>query len=287
LVLLVTDWWWWLDRRGHRRAAAEEQGQYDRGGVKFGEGTSGARQCAAHRASRCPREIARWVGWLGGRAESRARRWLPGGGRGDSGSGEQATRPGQPVRVQALFACGEGLGTLERRCGHPKWEAHRGGTYGGRRRPWCSRAWRKGGFYGRLEAVEEVAWAPSGGQSRCGSRHGPNTADGASMCGRPSANDDAWAARRGRCASSTWHRPGDPHASCTGTRTRRSTHRAQACLGVRVRRVRWQADRPCTTSRARGVPARSGVKHFSLAPFDQLFLDFSQLKCHKQFIPKF
>jgi hypothetical protein len=43
-----------------------------------------------------------------------------------------------------------------------------------------------------------------------------------------SANGGAWEARRGRCASSTWHRPGDPHASCTWTRTRRSTHRVQA-----------------------------------------------------------
>jgi hypothetical protein len=42
----------------------------------------------------------------------------------------------------------------------------------------------------------------------------------------------------------TWHRPGDPHASCTGTRTRCSTHRAQACLGVRVRRHGGMPTRP-------------------------------------------
>jgi hypothetical protein len=33
--------------------------QYDRGGVKSGEGTGWAEQCAAHRASRCPRGGAR------------------------------------------------------------------------------------------------------------------------------------------------------------------------------------------------------------------------------------
>jgi hypothetical protein len=75
------------------------------------------------------------------------------------------------------------------------------------------------------------------------------------------ANGGAWAARRGWCASITWHRPGDPHASCKGTRTRRSTHRAQACLGVRVRRG-TVVGRPAVLDVARagwGVPARSSV----------------------------
>jgi hypothetical protein len=82
---------------GRRRAAAATQGRHGRGGVKSGEGTGGAGQCAAHRTSRCPKEGARWVGCLGGRAESRARRWLP-GGRGDFDSGEQATQPEQQVK---------------------------------------------------------------------------------------------------------------------------------------------------------------------------------------------
>jgi hypothetical protein len=41
------------------------------------------------------------VGWLGGRAESRARRRRQWGGRRDAGSGEQAARPGLYSGVQA------------------------------------------------------------------------------------------------------------------------------------------------------------------------------------------
>jgi hypothetical protein len=56
------------------------------------------------------------------------------------------------------------------------------------------------------------------------------------------------------------------------TRGRRS---ASACVYDAVRR---QADRPCTTSRGRGVPARSGAKHFSLALFNCILLQFFQQK---------
>jgi hypothetical protein len=121
------------------------QEQYGRGGGKFGEGTGGNGQCAAHRASRYPRGGARWAPGLGEPTEGRVRRGLPGGDRGSSGSGEQTARPSRPVLVHALLVCGEGLGALERRREHTKWEAHRvapmadGGGSGsreeGRRRP--------------------------------------------------------------------------------------------------------------------------------------------------------
>jgi hypothetical protein len=65
------DWRWQLGRRGRRRAAAATQGQHGRGCAKSGEGTCGAEQCVAHRASggRLPRRSGPW----GGRGE-RARR---------------------------------------------------------------------------------------------------------------------------------------------------------------------------------------------------------------------
>jgi hypothetical protein len=91
---------------------AAGQGQHGRGGAKSDEGTGLAEQCAAHRASRCPREGARRVHWLGESAEGRARQWLPSGGSESSGSGEQEGRPGQHVSVQAQEVRGEGLGAL-------------------------------------------------------------------------------------------------------------------------------------------------------------------------------
>jgi hypothetical protein len=44
------------------------------------------------------------VGWLGDRAESRARRWRQWGGRWDAGSSEQAAQPGLHSGVQAQEA---------------------------------------------------------------------------------------------------------------------------------------------------------------------------------------
>jgi hypothetical protein len=60
-----------------------------------GEGRSNADECVAQLGPRCPRKGARWVPGLGEQAEVRARQWLPNGGRGSSGSGEQAARLGQ------------------------------------------------------------------------------------------------------------------------------------------------------------------------------------------------
>jgi hypothetical protein len=93
--------------------------------------------------------------------EGRPRQWLPGSGRGDSGSSEQAARPGLHSSVQAQVVQEEGLGAL-------------GGTGVVRRSKLTGTApmavdgglgaharEERRGFYGRLEAVEVVAWAPS------------------------------------------------------------------------------------------------------------------------------
>jgi hypothetical protein len=56
----------------------------------------------ARTASRGPRECAETVGWLGDRARSRTRRWLPGGGRRDTGSGEPVARAGQQASAEVV-----------------------------------------------------------------------------------------------------------------------------------------------------------------------------------------
>jgi hypothetical protein len=61
----------------------------------------GPREHVAQVASRGPRERAETVGWLGDRVGSRARRWLPGGGRGRNHSGELAARAGQQASAGA------------------------------------------------------------------------------------------------------------------------------------------------------------------------------------------
>jgi hypothetical protein len=52
-------------------------------------------------ASPGPRGCAEVIGWLGVRAGSGARRWLPGGGRRDTGSGEPVARAGQQASAGA------------------------------------------------------------------------------------------------------------------------------------------------------------------------------------------
>jgi hypothetical protein len=64
-----------------------------------GEDMGGAEQGVARSAPWCSRLGARWVPGLGEQVEVRARQWLPGGGHGSSGSGEQAARLGQHVGV--------------------------------------------------------------------------------------------------------------------------------------------------------------------------------------------
>jgi hypothetical protein len=55
----------------------------------------------AQAASLGPSGGAKTVGWLGDRAGSRTHRWLPGGDRNDTGSGEPAARAGQQASVGA------------------------------------------------------------------------------------------------------------------------------------------------------------------------------------------
>jgi hypothetical protein len=64
-----------------------------------GKSRSDDDECVARLGPRCPREDARWVPGLGEQAVVRARQWLPGGGRGSSGSSEQAARLGQHAGV--------------------------------------------------------------------------------------------------------------------------------------------------------------------------------------------
>jgi hypothetical protein len=97
----VIDGWRWIDRRCRRRAAAADQWWRGRGHSNSGEDRGETGQRVAQVASRGPRERAETVGWLGDRVGSRARRWLPGGGRGRNHSGELAARAGQQASAGA------------------------------------------------------------------------------------------------------------------------------------------------------------------------------------------
>jgi hypothetical protein len=133
----AADRWW----RGHGRSNSGE----DRGGTG---------QRVARAASLGPRGYAETVGWLGGRAGSRARRWLPGGGRSDTGFGEPAARAGQQVSAGATGGpSGVRSGTcLRRKAGGGR--VHREGSYGGQRRLGALAGRRPAGFIAQLEAVE-------------------------------------------------------------------------------------------------------------------------------------
>jgi hypothetical protein len=76
----------------------------------------------------------------------------------------------------------------------------------------------------------------------------------------------------GMCGCGAWHRPRawvrHPYPA-TVFAARASDRRSVSCLDAHAfGTVRRQADWPCTSSHAHGVPAHSRVKHFSLAPFD-------------------
>jgi hypothetical protein len=75
-----------------------------------GEDRGGTGQHVARTASRGPRERAEAVGWLRDRAGSRARRWLPGGGRGRNHSDDLAARAGQQASAGATGGP-KGVGT--------------------------------------------------------------------------------------------------------------------------------------------------------------------------------
>jgi hypothetical protein len=88
----------------------------------------------AHRASVRPRGGATSAQWLGEQAEARARRGLPDGGRGSSGSGELVGRSDQQAGAQAHVVLGEGLGVLRRDWGLAEHQARRGVPMAGQRR---------------------------------------------------------------------------------------------------------------------------------------------------------
>jgi hypothetical protein len=154
------DWRWWLDRGCYRQAVATGRWWRGHGLSNSSEDRGGAGQRVARAALLGPRECAETVGWLGERAGSRTRRWLPGGCRRDTGSGEPAARAGQQARAGATGGPSEvrSSACLQRKAGgcgvHREGPmAHDGGT--------VLAHVEKEGLYGRLEAVEVLAWAPS------------------------------------------------------------------------------------------------------------------------------
>jgi hypothetical protein len=156
-----SDWRWWFDRRCRRRVAAADRWWRGRGHSNSGEDRGGTGQHVVRVASRGPSGGAEMVAWLGDRAGSRARRWLPGGGRRDTGPGEPATRAGQQASAGAT---GDPSGMRSSTCLRGKvggGGVHREGSYGGRRRLGAHAGRRPTGFIVSLEAVEVMAWAPS------------------------------------------------------------------------------------------------------------------------------
>jgi hypothetical protein len=97
----VIDGWRRIDRRCRRRAAAADRWWRGRGCSNYGEDRDGTGQRVAGAASLGSRGCAEMVGWLGSRAGSRTRRWLPGGGRRDTDSGEPTARADQQARAGA------------------------------------------------------------------------------------------------------------------------------------------------------------------------------------------
>jgi hypothetical protein len=229
LALPSIDWWWRFGRGGRRRVAATKQRRRGRGGSNGGEDRGRAQQCVARAASMCPREGARWVPGLGETAEGRAQQWWSGGGRGSSGSGEQADWLGQHVGVQARCGRGEGLDVLRRPW---KWTgrwAHRGGINGGRRSSVavCVRA-RQGG---------QAGFIPAGG--RLGA-NGVTPVTHARVEKPRRAPLQRPMARHGRCAGrwigATWRGPLATGVTGELPLSQRSDRWSLRHLGVRARR---------------------------------------------------
>jgi hypothetical protein len=149
-----SDWRRWIDWGCCRRVAAADRWWRGRGHPNSGEDRGGTGQRAARAASLGPRGCAETVGWLGNHARSRTRRWLPGGGRRDTGSGEPAARAGQQTSARATGGpSGVRRSTrLQRKAGGDG--VHREGSYGGRRRLGARAGRRPAGFIAQLEAVE-------------------------------------------------------------------------------------------------------------------------------------
>jgi hypothetical protein len=158
-----SDWRWWIDRRCRRQAAAADRWWRGRGHSNSGENRGGTGQRVARAASLGPRGCADTVGWLGDCAGSRARRWLPGGGRRDTGSGELAAQAGQQASAGATGGpSGVRSSTcLRRKAVGVEFTVRAPMADGGRRRLGARAGRRPAGFIVQLEAVEAMAWAPS------------------------------------------------------------------------------------------------------------------------------
>jgi hypothetical protein len=182
--LTLFRWRLWFDRRRRRRAAAADQGWCGRVRSNYDEDRGGAGQRVAREASLGPRECAETVGWLVERAGSRAHRWLPRGGRRDTGSGEPAARAGQQASAGAT---GGPSGLRSSACLRRK--AGGGGVH--REAPMAdsggtvlARGEEVAAFIAVRKAVREFSLRAKGTKSWHGPWHGRSTARGrAATCG--------------------------------------------------------------------------------------------------------
>jgi hypothetical protein len=198
----VLDWDAWFGRIGHRRVAATAQGQHGRGGAKSSEGTGSAGQHVVVEASGRPRGAARRVGWLGIQVGDRAHWRMLGGGRWNSDSGEQVAWPGLRAGVQAQVVQEEGLGVLRRHWSQAEqWLTEGMPTAGGGDGSVLVRGEEASAFIAGRKAVRDASLRAKETTLRWGRDMAGVRQKGAATCGRPAANDGAWATRRGRCAS--------------------------------------------------------------------------------------
>jgi hypothetical protein len=199
-------------------------------------------------------------------------------------SGEQVVRPRQHASVQARLVWREALGVL-------RWQRARA-EQGARRRRQCR---PRRGSVSRASRGEEEAFIAGHRWRRCATDWLlPGTAWGAIWPGY----GGAWAATCGGRRASGVRRRHRPAREST-TRGSQGEGRKGRFGAIGSHRARTDGHWPVsacgpggtTTVRARhGAGARDGahrdVSHFGLPLFDQQFLKFLQLKCHKQSIPK-
>jgi hypothetical protein len=276
----VIDWWRWFGWKDRRRAAATDRWWRGRGHSNSGEDRGGAGQRVARVASLVPSGGAGMVGWLGGRAESRARRRRQWGSRREPWSNEQVEQPGQHASVQALWVREEALGVLGALglCGAVSSPGrHRWRTAAAR----CSRAWRKERILWTARGGWGVAWAPRWGQSRCGSRHGRSTADRAATCARGAGvrRQRRWPGGVGRFHEACEHAVRGNGGLGANDGGRPWDRRSQGCSGGRARSAGGSARRDHKHDVARGRERLAWhPEEIDLALFKRFFLKIFELK---------
>jgi hypothetical protein len=145
-----------------------------------------------------PRERAEAVGWLGDRAGSRARQWLPGGGHGRNHSGELAARAGQQASAGATGGP-KGVGSST------SWRGKAGGVEFIVWHPWrtaaarCSRGEKTDQLYSRAQGGEGGFLAHQGDQVMAWTAAWPEYGGMGGDARRPIANQG----RRGACMTAT------------------------------------------------------------------------------------